>query len=211
MEKLVLGPLSNNVYILSDVQSRSAAIIDPSFEPEKLVTFLRAKHLAPSQIWITHAHFDHTAGAAALSRAYLPPLRIGVHPDSFAWAGSQPASAAWGLASEPLPRMDMPLRQRQLLSLETDGAQPVAEVREAPGHCPGSVIFYMAQLKIAFVGDVIFRESIGRTDLPGGSLATLLESIRTQIFSLPDETKLLPGHGPESSVGFEKKHNPYLA
>ena len=111
------------------------------------------------------------------------------------------------VTATPMPRRPT----LDLARLPTRVRRAVAEVREVPGHNPGSVIFYVETLALAFVGDAIFRGSIGRTDLPGGDHPRLLQSIREQIFSLPDETILLPGHGPESSVGFEKRNNPYLA
>ena len=209
--RLVLGPLGNNVYVLTNEDTSHAVVIDPSFEVEKLMAYLARRAWKPTQIWLTHAHFDHTAGAAAMKRAYQPALPIAIHPASFAWAAAEGREVSFSFSAEPLPGMDIPLADRQVLSIDPGEATPVAEVRDVPGHNPGSVIFYVETLALAFVGDAIFRGSIGRTDLPGGDYPRLLQSIREQIFSLPDETILLPGHGPESSVGFEKRNNPYLA
>ena len=109
-----------------------------------------------------------------------------------------------------MPDVDIRFFQGQQLGLDPDEGMSTVEVREVPGHSPGSVIFYCAELGAAFVGDAIFRESIGRTDLAGGDYPALVAAIRAQIFTLPDETALLPGHGPATSVGYEKDNNPYL-
>lgn len=209
--RLVLGPLQNNVYILADEDSRDAVIIDPSFDVEQVLAEIERRSWRIRQIWLTHGHFDHTAGAASLQKALIPAPLLGMHPESFAWAQANPDLFKLGIPIDPLPPVDIPFYQGQMLALNPEGSEPVVEVREVPGHNPGSVIFYLPQLAAAICGDAIFRESIGRTDLPGGDHELLLRSIREQILTLPETTTLLPGHGPESSVGYEKSFNPYLA
>jgi glyoxylase-like metal-dependent hydrolase (beta-lactamase superfamily II) len=140
-----------------------------------------------------------------------PPLQIGMHPDAYQWVCDQEPANKFGLPIEPLPEPDISLQHGQRLPLQAYSQDFAVEVLHAPGHSPGSVIFYCSLLQVAFCGDVIFRNSIGRTDLPGGDYQTLLTSIKNQVFTLPESTTLLPGHGPESSVGFEKRYNPYLA
>jgi len=209
--RLVLGPLHNNVYLLADEDSRDAVVIDPSFKSDAVVDELEKQGWNLRQIWLTHGHFDHTTGVASLQKALTPPPLIGIHPTSYAWAQQETDVFKINMPVDPIPPIDIPFFHGQQLGLNPTGGTAVVEVREVPGHNPGSVMFYCELLGVAFVGDAIFRMSIGRTDLPGGDHALLLKSIREQIFTLPDNTTLLPGHGPESSVAFEKVNNPYLA
>jgi glyoxylase-like metal-dependent hydrolase (beta-lactamase superfamily II) len=209
--RLVLGPLQNNVYLLADQESRETVIIDPSFEPERQVEEMQRRGWKLTQIWLTHGHFDHLTGAATLQKAFSPTPLIGMHPEAFAWAKAQNTDVMFGLPIDGVPKVDLPLTQGQRLAINPAEKEAVVEVREEPGHAPGSLLFYCEPLKVAFTGDAIFRESIGRTDFAGGDYPLLIKSIREQIFTLPDETTLLPGHGPESSVAHEKQANPYLA
>lgn len=208
---LTLGPLGNNVYILGDEESGAAVVIDPSFEPRRQADEIRRRGWTLRQIWLTHGHFDHTEGAAALRELFSPAPLVGMHPDAQDWVRTYGKRFSFGFRSAPLPPVDVPFYQGQRLKLNPDSGKLMVEVREVPGHSPGSVIFYCAEAGAAIVGDAIFRESIGRTDLPGGNHPQLISAIRTQIFTLPEETRLLPGHGPETSVGYEKVHNPYLS
>lgn len=209
--RIVLGPLQNNVYLLADNDRKETVIIDPSFEPERQLEEIRRRGWNLTQIWLTHGHFDHITGAATLQKAFAPAPRIGMHPNAFAWAKAQNTDVMFGLPIDGVPKLDIPLKQGQQLAISSSGEPKIVEVREVPGHNPGSVLFYCKQLQVAFTGDAIFRESIGRTDFSGGDYPLLIKSIREQIFTLPDETTLLPGHGPESSVAHEKQFNPYLA
>ena len=209
--RLVLGPLGNNVYLLADEDPRDAVVIDPSFGSEAVLAEVKRQGWMLRQVWLTHGHYDHTTGAEMVSKAFDPHLPIGMHAEAEAWASTQKNGVKFGFPIQPVPQIDFHLEHGQMLSLNPDGGEPVVEVRLAPGHNPGSVILYCEQLGVAFCGDVIFRESIGRTDLPGGNYETLITSIREQVLTLPETTTLLPGHGPESSVGYERIYNPYLA
>lgn len=209
--RMVLGPLYNNVYLLADEDSKDAVVIDPSFKSSEVLHEIERQGWLLRQIWLTHGHFDHTTGTAGIQKAFTPPPLIGIHPESFAWAVNEKDVFKINLPVDSVPQIDIPFYHGQLLGLNPVSGEKIVEVREVPGHNPGSVIFYCEKLGAAFVGDAIFRMSIGRTDLLGGDHALLLKSIREQIFTLPDNTTLLPGHGPESSVGFEKVNNPYLA
>lgn len=210
LTRMVLGPLQNNVVIIADRESGDAVVIDPSFNPAAVHARLVAEGWTLRQIWVTHAHGDHVAGAAALTRDH-PGVELGVHPDSAAWEKTFGRSSNFGIPLDALPEATLRLKQGQWLALDPRSAGHDVEVREVPGHCPGSVIFHVPALKTAVVGDAVFRESIGRTDLPGGDLATLLASIRAQILTLPEETVLIPGHGPNTTVAHERLHNPYLS
>lgn len=208
--RMVLGPLQNNVYLLGDEDSQDAVLIDPSFEVEKALEEARRQGWTLRQIWLTHAHYDHLAGAARASTAFFPPLPIAMHVDAETWIHTQGQVVKFGLVIEaPVPSLYLIHGQR--LSLNPESQEAVIEVRLAPGHSPGSVIFYCEKLGVAFCGDVIFKQSIGRTDLQGGDYDALIESIHSQVLSLPESTTLLPGHGTESSVAYEMLNNPYLA
>jgi glyoxylase-like metal-dependent hydrolase (beta-lactamase superfamily II) len=161
------------------------------------------------QIWLTHAHFDHLAGVAEIATAFDPPLPVGLHPAGLTWYRAEGGAGQFGMSVEQPPDPTITFEDGMQLPL-TPGGEPVVEVRYAPGHSPGHVMFYCPALGVLVCGDVIFREGIGRTDLQDGDLDLLLKSIREKVLSLPDETRLLPGHGPESTVGHERVHNPFL-
>lgn len=207
--RLTLGPMDNNVYILADVENCKAVVIDPSFESQAVLDRAKEKGWAITAIWLTHAHFDHIAGAGEMARAFDPALPIGLHPLDADWYHQGGGASKFGLSIPQPPRPTIHFASGMSLRLDKGG--PVAAtVLHAPGHSPGHVMFYCEPLNALFCGDVIFRMGVGRTDLAGGDMETLLQTIRKQVFTLPDETRLLPGHGPESTVGFEKAHNPFL-
>jgi len=206
----VLGPIENNVYFLVDEDGGDCVLIDPSFEPQTQLRLASEHGWQLRQIWLTHGHYDHIAGAKTVSEAFSPPLPIAMHPQSFEWAAAQPEKMKMGRRVDPIPRLDIPLAQGMWLDVVPNGSRKLVEVRDVSGHNPGSVLFYVPDLKIAVVGDAIFRGSIGRTDLEGSDHALLLKNIREQIYTLPDETTLLPGHGPATTVGFEKANNPFV-
>lgn len=209
IEKLTLGPMNNNVYLLGDHDNGNAVVIDPSFNGEDVLEFAEENGWTLQQIWLTHAHFDHIAGASEIAKAYDPPLPIGLHPADESWYQMEGGAGQFGLSIQQPPAVSIHFEAGMGLSFVPNN-EPAAAVRHAPGHSPGHVMFYCEPLNTLFCGDVIFREGIGRTDLPGGELSTLLASIRREVLSLPDDAKLLPGHGPESTVGHERQHNPFL-
>lgn len=207
--RLTLGPLPNNVYLLGDQDTGDAVVIDPSYDSHLVLARLESLGWTLRQIWLTHAHFDHIAGAAELVAAFDPPLPIGLHPKGLAWYRNAGGAGMFGMSIQQPAEPSILFEDGMQLSLTPEG-EPVVEVRFAPGHSAGHVMFYCPAAQALVCGDVIFREGIGRTDLPDGNLQELLTSIREQVFTLPDETRLLPGHGPESTVGYEKEHNPFL-
>lgn len=202
-----LGPVQTNCYLIADGESGEAAVIDPAWDGAMLAAESRKRNWRVTNIWLTHAHFDHLGGAAALADAHNPLLPVALHPADYWLWRNEGGAPLFGYRIDPGPEPTIDLRHGMTLRL---GAYSL-EVREAPGHTPGHVMFYCASEKVLFCGDVIFAGSIGRTDLPGGDLTTLLESIRSQVLSLPDETRLLSGHGPETTVGRERMTNPFLA
>lgn len=203
---LTLGPAVTNAYIIADDSSGEAAVIDPAWDGPLILEAAQKRGWRIANIWLTHAHFDHLGGAAAVADGSNPPPPVALHPDDYWLWRIQGGAAAFGLNIDPGPEPTIDLSHGQILHL---GGYEL-EVRYAPGHTPGHVMFYVESDNILFCGDVIFQGSIGRTDLPGGDTATLIHSIRTQVLSLPDETRLLNGHGPETIVGIEREQNPFL-
>jgi hydroxyacylglutathione hydrolase len=205
--QLPLGMTMTNAYLVGEVESKQAVVIDPGYDGDKIVDHAKQRGWTITTIWLTHAHFDHIGGGGAVAAACSQSLQVALHPeDEWLWQmqGGAPLFGVHGI--DPGPKPTISLAHGQILSL---GAHSF-EVRHAPGHTPGHVMFYAQEEATLFCGDVIFRGSIGRTDLPRGDFQTLIESIRTQIFTLPEDTLLLNGHGPETTVGFEKAYNPFL-
>lgn len=201
-----LGPLANNTYLLIERASRKAVIVDPTFDSYHVLKAVLDTELILTEIWLTHAHFDHTAGAKLFSGLRQPPLPIGLHPADLDLYRSGGGASLFGIDMIALPEPSILFEHGQTLYV---GNEPV-EVRHAPGHSPGHVLFYAAQAGAMITGDLIFKYGVGRTDLPGGSGRLLLESIYKQVLTLPPETRLLPGHGPETTVQEEVDNNPYL-
>jgi len=201
-----LGPVVTNVYLVADSESKKAVVIDPAWDGDVVVEAAQGHGWRITDVWLTHAHFDHLAGTAAIAAEIDPPPQVALHPDDLPLWQHQGGAPFFGMHIDPGPEPNISLAHGQRLRL---GSYEF-EVRHAPGHTPGHVVFYNKTEKLAFCGDVVFRGSIGRTDLPGGDYRTLIDSIHSQILSLEDETRLLCGHGPETTVGEERLGNPFL-
>ncbi len=202
----VLGPGDTNTYLIADPQDGTATVIDPAWDGQ-VITSAAIKHgWKITGIWITHGHFDHIAGVKAIIEEVKPAPKVALHPADLPLWRMQGGAPFFGMRIDQPPDPDFPLYNGQHLML----GSLEFEARHTPGHTPGHVIFYCASEKLVFCGDVIFMSGIGRTDMPGGSLPELMSSIQTQILTLPDETRLLSGHGPETTVGEERKENPLL-
>ena len=202
-----LGPVSTNAYLVADSSTHEAAVIDPAWDGEVILQAASSRGWRIAHLWYTHAHFDHIGGAAAIADALNPLPLVALHPnDHVLWraAGGGPL---FGFQIDPGPEPTIDLTQGQILRL----GEVEFEVRFTPGHTLGHCIFYVPTARVCFCGDLIFQNGVGRTDLPGGDWAALENSIRTQVLTLPDETRLLSGHGPETTVGAERKSNPFLA
>jgi len=202
----ILGPLMTNGYLIADPETGDAAVIDPADKGRTIVAEALKYGWHIGNIWLTHAHFDHIAGAGGVADRLSPPPPVALHPDDHPLWRMQGGAILFGVRIDPGPEPSVDLKHGMLLHLGNN----VLEVRHAPGHTRGHVIFYCASEKVAFCGDVIFQGSIGRTDMPGGDYETLIQSIREQVLTLPDETRLLSGHGPETTVGQERRYNPFL-
>lgn len=200
-------PFAQNCSVLWDSQSKEAVVIDAGGEAEKIHQFVQQQGLTVKQLWVTHGHLDHIGAVGALAKFWQVPV-IGPHKADAFWVdGLQTASAKYGF---PIPE---PVTVSQWLNAgDTVYLGKYAfEVRFAPGHTPGHVMFYQAEHHLLWAGDVLFKESIGRTDFPKGSHAELIASIHRECLSLPDQTQFVPGHGPMSTIGHERKYNPFIA
>jgi hydroxyacylglutathione hydrolase len=202
----VLGPVQTNAYLLADPQSGEAAVIDPGWDGELILTEAHERGWRIGNIWLTHAHFDHLGGAGAVADGSNPPPPVALHPADYPLWRMQGGAPFFGMRIDPGPEPTIDLHHGQVLHLGSNRL----EVRHAPGHTAGHVVFYCTASGVCFCGDVVFGGSIGRTDLPGGDYRTLMNSIKTQILTLPDEIRLLSGHGPATTVGKERRTNPFL-
>ena len=203
---MTLGPAQTNAYLVADSTTRDAAVIDPSWDGELILSEARSRGWRVAHLWYTHAHFDHIGGAAGIADSLNPLPLVALHPDDHVLWRSGGGGALFGFDIDPGPEPTIDLHQGQILRL----GNVVFEVRYTPGHTKGHCIFYVAESGVCFCGDLIFAGSVGRTDLPGGNFDTLERSIREQVYTLPEDTRLLSGHGPESTVGRERRSNPFV-
>lgn len=204
VEVFPVGSLQVNCVVLGCEVSRKAVVIDPGADLEVIEGVLRKHGLSVALILNTHGHFDHIGANAALKESTGAPLLIHQADVKLLQMASTQA-AVYGLKAENSPSPDTELRGGETLQF---GEQSL-EVLHTPGHSPGCVCFYTEGLLVA--GDTLFAGSVGRTDLPGGDHQQLLSSIQQKLVGLPAETKVLPGHGPLTTIGHELKHNPYMA
>jgi len=203
---MVLGSVATNTYLIADDGTGETAVIDPAWDGQAILTEAQKHGWHIGQIWITHAHFDHFAGAPAILAGSKPHATLALHPADLPLWHMKGGAAWFGIEITTAAQPDILLNEAQVLRV----GQYEFEVRHTPGHSPGHVIYYCAAEGLAFCGDTVFAGSIGRSDLPGGNEEILLNSIHSQILTLPEATHLLSGHGEETSVGIEKKTNLFL-
>ncbi len=203
---IAVTPFAQNCSLVWCERTRAAALIDPGGELDRLRATVREAEVRLTAIWLTHAHIDHAGGAGQLAREDGLPIVGPQRGDQFWIDALAQQSAMFGFPpAEPFT----PTRW-----LEDGDTVELGEcrlaVRHCPGHTPGHVVFHDADTQRAFVGDVLFAGSIGRTDFPGGNHPQLLDSITQRLWPMGDDTVFIPGHGPESSFGRERRHNPYV-
>jgi len=201
-----LGPAVTNAYLVADTDTQEAVVIDPAWDGEVILREAEKHDWRIAHLWYTHAHFDHIGGAAVIADGLNPLPLVALHPlDHDLWKAGG-GGQQFGVKIDPGPEPTIDLNHGQILKL----GKYEFEVRHTPGHTPGMCSLYVASESTCFCGDLIFRESVGRTDFPGGDWDTLVKSIHEHIFTLPDDTRLLTGHGPETTVGEEKRSNPFV-
>ncbi len=205
-QTLPVTAFAQNCSIVWCDQTREAAVIDPGGEIERLLTTVAELGLQLQAIWLTHAHIDHAGAVGELAERLQLPI-VGPHPGDQFWIDALPQqSATFGF---PPARHFAPTRWLQDGDVVQIGQSTLA-VRHCPGHTPGHVVFHSAEAQRVFVGDVLFAGSIGRTDFPQGNHAQLLASIRDKLWPMGDDTVFIPGHGPEGTLGEERRFNPYV-
>jgi len=205
LESFPVGPLQANCTILGDEEAGEAIVIDPGDEVGRIHRRLTELGLTLKQILLTHAHIDHVGGALRLKRLTGAPIFL--NDADLPLLDTMNVQASWvGMATPETAPPDGSLEDGQLVGLEGYPAQ----VLHTPGHTQGSVCLHFAPLKLLIAGDTLFAGSIGRTDLPGGNYGQIIESIQTRLLALPDETRVLTGHGPETTIGAERRSNPFL-
>lgn len=200
-------PFQQNCSVLWCEQTRAAAIVDPGGELDRLLEVVREEGLTLTKILVTHGHLDHAAGVAELARRCALPIE-GPQADDAFWIEQLPAQAQrfLGTAAEAFTPTRW-LRHGDQVSV----GQLTLEVLHCPGHTPGHVVYFSRADRMAIVGDVLFAGSIGRSDLPRGNHADLVRSIRERLFPLGDEVRFVPGHGPTSTFGEERRSNPFVS
>jgi hydroxyacylglutathione hydrolase len=198
-----VGPLQANAFLAICEETRRCALVDPGAEADRLLAAAASEGAEIDSILLTHAHLDHIGGVAAAKRR--TGVMVYLHPADGVLYRAAPAQArGFGLQIEEPPEPDRELQDGQILEV----GKARLEVRHTPGHSPGHVC--LVGDGFALVGDCVFAGSIGRTDLPGGDYRTLMESITEKLLTLPDETVVYSGHGPKTTVGQERRTNPFL-
>jgi len=205
LETFPVGPLQCNCTLLGDEEAGEAIVIDPGDEVTRIHRRLTALGLKLKQIIVTHAHIDHVGGALQLKRLTGAPILL--NENDLPLLKMMDEQAGWlGIETPETAPPDAPLADGLLVGLERYPAQ----VLHTPGHTQGSVCLHFAPLKLLVAGDTLFADSIGRTDLPGGNPTQIIDSIQSRLLTLPDETKVLTGHGPATTIGAERRSNPFL-
>lgn len=202
---IVVGPLWTNSYLVWDTEKMEGILIDPGDEGSKLISEVRKHKINLKNIIITHGHFDHLKDAGYVSSKLGIPVMIGEKEISVIEHVSE-QSVLFGFSPISPPAISNFLNENDIIKV----GDYSFTVLNTPGHSPGSISLYNSSEGVAIVGDLIFYESIGRTDIPGADYSTLIESIKKYILTMPDNTRLLPGHGEETTVGHEKLNNPFL-
>jgi hydroxyacylglutathione hydrolase len=200
-----VGPLQCNCSVIGDEKTHEAMVIDPGDQIEGILEILRQEKLTLKQIVITHAHIDHVGGAMKLKAATGAPILM--NQNDYALLKMLDMQAAWvGMRPPGNVQVDEAIDQGRVLKI----GEMSSNVIHTPGHTEGSICVYFPAEKKLIAGDTLFAGSIGRTDLPGGSMDKIMRSLHNQVLALPDETEVVPGHGPVTTIGKERETNPFL-
>lgn len=210
IKKFQFNPFPVNTYVIHDEATKECAIIDPGCywneEKEELKEYVTGNNLKVRHLLLTHLHLDHALAVPYVNRIFNVPFSASKE-DAFLLVGAEHQAASYGLKLEDKPILiDKDIHEGDTFKL---GEQEI-HTFAVPGHSPGSIVYYLPKQHVLFAGDVLFRESIGRTDLPGGNYNTLINGIRHKLLPLPDDTTVYSGHGPETTIGYERKYNPFL-
>jgi hydroxyacylglutathione hydrolase len=207
IDLLILGAYQTNCYVLRNSQiATDCLIVDPGLEAGELLDFLQQHKLNPVVVVLTHGHIDHMAGLAELRQRYSG-IKVYIHKLD-AEMLTEPAHNLSALAGVMFKTKPADLLLEDNSAIEEAGMK--LEVLHTPGHTPGGICLYAKDEGLVFTNDTLFADSIGRSDFPGGSMSQLASSIRAKLFTLPDDTKVYPGHGPVTTIAHEKTHNPFL-
>lgn len=207
IDRLILGEFQTNCYVVrADESASDCLVVDSGLDARDLIGFLKQHQLTPLAVVLTHGHVDHIVGTAAL-RQNFPQIRVYIHKlDAPMLIDAQANLSAFaGLAFTTEPA-DILLVEGDII----EQAGITLKVFHTPGHTPGGICLYAEQEGLVFVGDTLFADSVGRTDFPGGDMDQLIEGIRTKLLILPDATAIYPGHGMRTTIGREKRSNPYI-
>ncbi|MBO7748660.1 MBL fold metallo-hydrolase [Paenibacillus sp. MWE-103] len=206
IETFTLGPLQTNCYLITEEAGKRAFAVDPGMGPKRLIARIRERGLELEAIVLTHAHFDHMGGVEEVRRAFGCPVYL--HDEEADWLedARKNGSARWSDVTPPLTTAPAEYALAEGQRLELIGR--TFTVLHTPGHSPGSVSLLCGGHLIS--GDVLFKQSVGRTDLPGGKERDLYDSIRTKLYKLDPAVRVYPGHGPQTTIGFEMANNPYV-
>jgi glyoxylase-like metal-dependent hydrolase (beta-lactamase superfamily II) len=203
---VVVGLFRENCWIVGSRRRGEAVVIDPGDEPEEILALARDMGVKITRILASHAHLDHIMAVRDVTDATGAPFLL--HADDVRIAEAMPNSARAWLNRDVLP--PPAAAEHPVDGQDVEVAGVTLRVIHTPGHTPGSISLYAAEARLLFSGDTLFRESIGRTDLPGGDMDTILASIRQRLYTLPDDTRVLPGHMQETSIAHERAHNPFV-
>jgi len=200
-----VGPLQCNCSVIGDEQTHEAMVIDPGDQVDEILDIVREHHLKLTQIVVTHAHIDHVGGAMKLKAATGAPILM--NQDDHALLKLLDVQATWvGMRPPGAVEVDDEVANGRVLKV----GNIAANVIHTPGHTEGSICLFFPQEKTLIAGDTLFAGSIGRTDLPGGSYEKIMSSLHTRLMALPDDTDVIPGHGPATTIGTERETNPFL-
>jgi hydroxyacylglutathione hydrolase len=205
IEMLTVSPFQENCYVIGDEESMTGAIIDPGDEAARIALTVERVGLEISQIIVTHSHIDHVGAVAQLVDEYMCPVLM--HNEAEAMLKTVPQQAMMmGMRFGKVPKVDRHIGDEEILEV---GSLRLRSLY-TPGHAPGHLAFLVEDEDTVFSGDALFAGSVGRVDLPGGSMEVLMQSISERLLILPDETRVLSGHGPETTIGRERVSNPFL-